>query len=94
MLALIIQLLSGAAGGNIAGAVLKNFNLGPVGNTIAGVVGGGLGGQLLGMAGAGGAAAGGMDIGSILTQVIGGGAGGGVLLVIVGLIKQAMGSKA
>ena len=32
-----------------------------------------------------------LDIGSILTQIVGGGVGGGVLMVIVGLIRQAMG---
>ncbi|MEY2608109.1 MAG: hypothetical protein QOH31_5963 [Verrucomicrobiota bacterium] len=42
---LIIQLLSGAAGGNIIGNILKQYNLGPIGNSIAGIVGGGLGGQ-------------------------------------------------
>jgi hypothetical protein len=39
MVALIIQLISGAVGGNIAGAILKNFNLGPIGNSIAGLIG-------------------------------------------------------
>ena len=37
---LIIQLISGAVGGNIAGAILKQFNLGPIGNSIAGLIGG------------------------------------------------------
>ena len=49
MLPLIIQLISGAVGGNVAGALMKNFNLGPIGNSIAGLIGGGLGGQLLSM---------------------------------------------
>ena len=43
--ALIIQLISGAIGGNAAGAVSKNTSLGPVGDTIAGALGGGVGGQ-------------------------------------------------
>jgi uncharacterized membrane protein YeaQ/YmgE (transglycosylase-associated protein family) len=47
IVSLIIQLVSGAAGGNIAGSLLKKFDLGPVGNSIAGIVGGGLGGGLL-----------------------------------------------
>ncbi len=54
MVPLIIQLISGAVGGNIAGAILKNFNLGPIGNSIAGLVGGGLGGHLLSMLTSGG----------------------------------------
>jgi hypothetical protein len=38
MLPLIIQLISGAVGGNVAGALMKNFNLGPIGNSIAGLI--------------------------------------------------------
>lgn len=42
------------------------------------------------MLGAGGAGGGGLDIGSIVSSIAGGGVGGGVLMVIVGLIRQAM----
>ena len=95
--ALIIQLISGAVGGNVAGGLLKNLSLGPVGNSIAGIVGGGVGGQLLTMlipALQSAAAGGGFDIGSIIWQVAGGGVGGAIVMIIVGLIKQAMsGSK-
>lgn len=95
---LIIQLISGAAGGNIAGALFKKINLGILMNSIAGIIGGPLGGFLLklaGVAGAGAAAAGGadavgLDIMSILKNVGAGGAGGGVLMAIIGLIKQMM----
>jgi hypothetical protein len=91
---LIIQLISGAAGGNIAGSLLKQFDLGAVGNSIAGIVGGGLGAQAIGAllgvgAAANTAASSGLDIGSIIEQIIAGGAGGGILMVIVGLVKQA-----
>ena len=34
-----------------------------------------------------------LDIGSIVGQIASGGVGGGVLMVIVGLIKQAMGGQ-
>jgi uncharacterized membrane protein YeaQ/YmgE (transglycosylase-associated protein family) len=88
-LGLIIQLISGAVGGNIAGSLMKNSSLGTLLNSVIGILGGGLGGQILGMMGMGGAA-GGMDIASILTQVAGGGVGGGILLAIVGLVKNAM----
>jgi len=33
-LSLIVSLVSGGVGGNIAGALMQKFNLGPVGNTI------------------------------------------------------------
>src|SRR5271170_7696819 len=72
IMSLLIQLVTGAIGGNIAGGLLKQFNLGPIGNTIAGLVGGVGGGQLLGMLAPGVAAAaggGGMDIGSIIGQI-------------------------
>jgi hypothetical protein len=89
MTALIIQLISGAVGGNVAGGLLSKYSLGTVGNSIAGIVGGGVGGQLLGML-VPALAGGGMDIGSIIGQVAGGGVGGAILMIIVGLIKQAM----
>ena len=47
IISLIIQLISGAVGGNIAGAAMKESSLGTLGNSIAGIVGGGLGGTLL-----------------------------------------------
>ena len=39
--ALIIQLISGTLGGNAAGNLSKDTSLGPLGNTIAGALGGG-----------------------------------------------------
>lgn len=91
-LPLIIQLISGAAGGNITGAILKNLNLGVLGNSLAGIVGGGLGGQLLGpiLGPALGAAAasGALDPMAILSQVASGGVGGGVVMLIVGILKR------
>jgi len=89
-LAVIIQLVSGAAGGNIAGSLMKNQSLGTVGNSIAGIIGGGLGGQLLGMLGMS-TGSGGLDIGSIIGSIAGGGVGGGVLMIIIGFIKKALG---
>ncbi len=88
MEALIINLISGAVGGNVAGALMKKFSLGTLWNSVAGIAGGGLGGTLLGMLGLGGG--GGMDLSGILSQVASGGAGGGVVMVIIGLIKNAM----
>ena len=87
---LLISLIAGAAGGNAAGGLLKSLNQGTLINSIAGIVGGGLGGQILGALGAGGAAAGGMDIGSIVGQLASGGVGGGVVLAVVGMIRNAM----
>ncbi len=88
---LLIQLVSGAVGGNVAGAALKNLSLGTVGNSLVGILGGGIGGQLLGMLGMGGGGEGAMDAGSILSSVAGGGVGGAVLLAIIGFVKKSMG---
>jgi uncharacterized membrane protein YeaQ/YmgE (transglycosylase-associated protein family) len=92
LLPLIIQLVSGALGGNAAGSLMKKFSLGTLLNSIIGIVGGGLGGQLLGMLemNAGG---GGMDVGSIIGNIAGGGVGGGILLTIIGIIKNAISKK-
>ena len=45
---LIIQIVSGAIGGNVIGAASRDMSLGAVGNSIAGAIGGGIGGQVLG----------------------------------------------
>ena len=90
LLPIIIDLLSGAAGGNLAGKLLKDFNLGTLWNSVVGILGGGIGGQILGVLGILGTGDGGMDIGSILGNVVGSGVGGGVLLAIVGFIKKTI----
>ena len=41
IIGLIIQLISGAVGGNIAGSAMKQYSLGTIGNSIAGLIGGG-----------------------------------------------------
>jgi hypothetical protein len=91
---LIIQLIAGAAGGNAIGSAQKNLDLGMLGNTIAGALGGAGGGTLLTallpmLAGSGG----GVDIGAILGQAVGGGAAGAIVTAVVGLIKNAMAAK-
>ena len=85
---LLIGLISGAVGGNVAGAAVKNINQGTLINSIAGIVGGGLGSQLLGMVGAGAMAGGGMDLMGIIGQVASGGVGGGVVLAIVSVVRK------
>ncbi|MGB7932344.1 MAG: hypothetical protein WCH04_08970 [Gammaproteobacteria bacterium] len=86
LISVIIQLISGAVGGNIAGALLKKLTLGPVCNSLVGILGGGIGGQILSAVGvsAGGAGV----IGGILDDIGSGGVGGAILLVVVGLLKK------
>jgi hypothetical protein len=86
-LPVILQLVSGVVGANALGAAVKSLNLGPVGNSIAGIIGGLLGGQLLASIDGGAAAAGGLNAGAIFGSIVGGAAGGGLLTTIVAYAK-------
>ena len=94
IISLIIEVISGAVGGNVAGAAMKENSLGTVGNSIAGIVGGGLGGTIL-QAIMGSAATGGgsLDMITILSNVAGGGVGGAILMAVIGIIKNQMAKK-
>jgi uncharacterized membrane protein YeaQ/YmgE (transglycosylase-associated protein family) len=95
IISLIIEAVSGAVGGNIAGAAMKENSLGTAGNSIAGIVGGGLGGAILqSLMGGADAGGGSLDLGTITSNVAGGGAGGAILMAVIGLIKSAMAKKA
>ena len=85
-LPLIIQLLSGAVGGNVAGRLFKDLSLGTVGTSIAGILGGGLGGWVLGLVGLGGAESG---LAAIVGNIAGGAIGGGVIMAVIGALKKA-----
>jgi uncharacterized membrane protein YeaQ/YmgE (transglycosylase-associated protein family) len=88
-LLLIIQLVSGVVGGNVLGVAMKNLNLGPVGNSIAGLVGGGLGGHILASLAQGGPPTG-MDVATILESIGGGVVGGGFLTAASAFMKQTL----
>lgn len=87
---LLVSLVTGAVGGNAAGSVLKKLSLGTVGNSLAGVLGGGLGSSVLQMLGTGASPSGSMDLGSIIGSLASGGVGGGVVMAIIGVVKKAM----
>jgi len=93
-LPLLIQLVSGVVGGNALGRSVKSLNLGTVGNSIAGLIGGGLVGQLLASLAGGGmspaGAAGGMDVGAILGSIAGGAAGGGAATAAWAYLKTML----
>lgn len=104
MVSLIIALVSGVIGGNIVGASMPDKNLGFLGNTIAGLVGGGIGDYILKALGIiaaatvapgteGAAAHATPDLTSILASIGAGGVSGGVVTAIVTLIKDAMEKK-
>ena len=83
--------VGGVSRADAAGAGLKNYDLGTLGNTIAGALGGVGGGQILTallpmLAGT----AGNVDIGAIIGQAVGGGVAGAIVTFVVGLIKNTM----
>ncbi len=88
---IIINLIAGAAGGVATGKASSKFDLGVVGNAIAGLVGGGILGQIVTMllpAVAAAAQGGDTSIGGIVTNIISGGVGGAILTAIIGAIKN------
>ncbi len=98
MIGTIISLLTGAIGGNVAGKLMPNSSLGTLWNSVAGIAGGGIGSTILGMLGIGAATAtdvaaggGGMpDVGTLLGMGGSGLVGGGVVMAIIGFIKNMM----
>lgn len=99
LISTIISLISGAVGGNLAGSAMSQKNLGPIVNTIAGLVGGGAGQFILQAFGVISAVSGatdgsgGLDIAQILSSVAAGGVGGGALTGIITAIKDAVEKK-
>jgi len=93
IISLIIEIISGAIGGNVAGAAMKESSLGTLGNSIAGIVGGGLGGTILQSITGNVATGGSLDLATILSNVAGGGVGGAILMAVIGLVKNQMAKK-
>ncbi|WEJ59590.1 hypothetical protein [Devosia sp. FJ2-5-3] len=96
---ILVQLIAGAAGGNVIGQLAKSIQLGTAGNTIVGIIGGLAGTWLAGIipgldglvrAGAADGVASGLDLGALAGQGATGLIGGGLLTAIVGAIKSAM----
>jgi uncharacterized membrane protein YeaQ/YmgE (transglycosylase-associated protein family) len=89
MESLIIQLISGAVGGNLAGKVLPQFNLGTLWNSVAGIVGGGIGAKILGAL-VPSLMSGGLNVSGIVSSIASGSVGGGVMLALVGVVRGMM----
>ena len=95
IVSIIIQLIAGAIGGNAAGKASPKFNLGGAGNSALGAIGGLVLGQIVERmtggaipADAAAAAASSLDIGAIISNLVGGGVGGAVLTALIGAIKN------
>lgn len=100
---LLISLISGIVGGNVAGAAAPQKSLGTLGNSIAGLFGGGLGGSILNALGviatqvathpAGAQGAANLDIASLVANIVGSGVGGGVLTLVAGIVRDLLVKK-
>ncbi|NDV52337.1 MULTISPECIES: hypothetical protein [unclassified Salipiger] len=97
--AIIVQAIAGMVGGGVAGQLVKTVGMAVLPKLLSGAIGGILGGSAIGAILGGGdptaaadaaTAAGGLDIGALISQLLGGAAGGGVLTAIVG---QFLGKK-
>lgn len=94
--ALAVHLVSGIIGGNLggslAGSLKSDYNLGLVGNSIAGVVGGGLISAMVSFFPANlPTIMNSVNFTSIGLNALGGGMGGMMIAVLVGLIKSRIG---
>jgi hypothetical protein len=85
LLNLIITGVSGAAGGNIIGQVLRSASLGTAGNSVAGIAGGLLASFIPGVGPIVASLA-----GPLIGSAVSGGVGGGVLTAIIGIIRSMM----
>ncbi|MEK2646760.1 hypothetical protein [Bdellovibrio sp. BCCA] len=93
--AILIPIISGVIGGNVAGSSFKKFSLGATGNSFVGLLGGAAGAIVLGMLGGDGAdsipltsQAGTLNMSALIAAIASGGIGGGVLMSVVGVLKQ------
>lgn len=83
---LIINLISGAVGGNLAGFAMKDKSLGTIGNTIAGLLGGAGGSQILGMIAP-------ALLEGIAGKIGGSGIGGAILMIIISVVKNMLAKR-
>lgn len=82
---ILSQLIGGAVGGLGGGKVVKDADMGNIGNLIAGALGGIGGGQLIG-----GLLGSGTDIAALAGNLVGGGVAGLIVQVVVGMIVKRM----
>jgi hypothetical protein len=88
---ILINLVAGALGGTGIGKASPQFDLGTIGNIVAGLVGGGVLGQIVSLilpSVVAAAQTGNLSVGGVISQAIAGGAGGAILTAIIGAIKN------
>ncbi|MBY8947063.1 MULTISPECIES: hypothetical protein [unclassified Pseudomonas] len=90
LISLLVQIISGAVGGNLAGMTKQSLGTGL--NTFLGGVGGLVLGQIVSaLTGTSGGEA--LDVAAVGSNIVGGGVGGLVLTLVVGFIKSKMAAK-
>jgi len=94
IIGLLITMVSGAVGGSFAGEAMPERSLGPIGNSLTGLLGGGAGAAIMHLLGVTQSAPGGLDVATIVGSVAGGGIAGSLLMAIVGAISHAINQKA
>lgn len=84
LISFLLSLLSGAVGGNVAGNAMKKYDLGMTGNSVTGLIGGAIGGPIVNMM---------MmhpeSMFGVISNMLGSGVGGAILMIVVGMIKNA-----
>lgn len=94
LLPMLIQLIGGGAGGNIAGSLLKNIDLSRLAQTVIGIIGGVAGGQAINWMGVLESVLGAGGAGGMLGNAGVSGVSGAILVAIIGMIKKAMAGSA
>ena len=90
LISLLVQIISGAVGGNLAGMTKQSLGTGL--NTFLGGVGGLVLGQIVSaLTGTPGGEA--LDVAAVGSNIVGGGVGGLVLTWVIGFIKSKMAAK-
>jgi hypothetical protein len=89
-ISLLVQIISGAIGGNLAGMTKQSLGTGL--NTLIGGIGGLVLGQIVSaLTGTPGGEA--LDVAAVGSNIVGGGVGGLVLTWVIGFIKSKMAAK-
>ncbi len=90
---LVVELVAGAIGGNGLASVAKNLDLGVLGNSLVGAIGGAAGTSFLGIVIPALENVGHVDIATLAGQAVGGGVLGAVLTAIVAAIRNVSAGK-
>jgi len=91
ILSLLIQLASGAAGGNIVSCGCEKISLGPIVSSLTGMLGGEVGARILQLVVASGQIESASDMQIFLTSLLGGAAGGAAMTALLGWVKEMLG---